>query len=98
MTGDVEDFRAAVTAQEFSPVLTHRAPVFVRVILFALCVRLAVSVGLRAAGASPLRAVGERSGLGPVGKMSPAFGARALRAAAGRRLVLALRLRFNVLP
>lgn len=97
MTGDVEHFRAAVAAQEFSTILTHCTPVLVRVVLFPFRVRLAVSIPLRAAGAAPLRAMGKRSGLGPVGEISTAFGARVLCAAAGWRLVLALWLRFNVL-
>lgn len=97
MTGDVEHFRAAVAAQEFPPILTHGTPVFVWVVLFSFCVRLAGSVCLRAADAAPLRAMGKQSGLGPVGEMSTAIGAWLLCAAAGRRLILALRLHFNVL-
>lgn len=96
MTGDVEDFRAAVAAQEFSPILTHCTPVFVRVVLFSVRVRLAGGVRLRATNVAPLRAMG-KSGLGPVGEVSTAIGARLLRTAAGRRLVLALGLHFNVL-
>lgn len=97
MTGDVEDFRAAVAAQEFSPILTHRTPVFVRVVLFSVRVRLAGGVRLRATDVAPLRAMGNQSGLGPIGEVSTAIGARLLRTAAGRRLVLALGLHFNVL-
>lgn len=97
MAGDVKDFRAAIAAQEFSPILTHRAPVFVRVVLFSCRARLAVSICLGAADSAPLRAVGNQTGLRPVGEVSAGFGARLLRVAAGRRLVLVLGLHFNVL-
>lgn len=97
MTGDMEDFRAAVTTQEFSPILTHCTPVFVWVVLFSFRVCLAVAARLRAADATPLRAVGKHVGLCPIGEMSAAFGDRLLRVAAGRWLVLAMRFQFYVL-
>lgn len=97
MTGDVEDFGAAVAAQQFPPVLADCTPVLVRIVLFSCCARLAVGVRLGAAVAAPLRVMGKRRGLRPVREMSTAFGARILRVAAGWRLALALRLRFNVL-
>lgn len=55
MAANMEDFWAAITAQQFSSILTHCTPVFVWVVLFARCARLVV--GVYTGGAVPLKAM-----------------------------------------